>query len=145
MKNKIKFGEIIIILVSVAILGGITYNQFGLARAKSRDIDRKSSLNELGQTIRLYYADYGVLPNEKLINSLWGKEWKDGDYMYLKKLPQENKLNKKYCYLVEEGGKNFSLLADLENKSDTECQRDKWVCGGKNYCYRHSLVAEMIK
>lgn len=145
MKNKIKFGEIIIILVSVAILGGITYNQFGLARAKSRDIDRKSSLNELGQTIRLYYADYGVLPNEKLINSLWGKEWRDGDYVYLKKLPKENNLGKNYCYLIENEGKNFSLLADLENKYDDECQKDKWVCGDKNYCYRHFLVAETVK
>lgn len=145
MKNKINFWEILIILVSVVVLGEITFKQFELAGAKSRDVDRKSSLNELGQAIRLYYADYGVLPDEKLINSLWGKEWHDGDYVYLKKLPQENKLDKKYCYLIENAGKNFSLLADLENKFDNECQADKWSCGGENYCYRHSLVAETIK
>lgn len=145
MKNKISLLEILIITVSVLILGWITFEQFQLARAKSRDIDRKNSLNELGQTIKLYYADYGILPNEKIINGLWGKEWKDGDYIYLKKLPQENNLNKKYCYLVESDGKSFSLLADLENKYDSECQKDKWQCGGQNYCYKHTLVAETVK
>jgi len=132
-------------LISLLILGWITYKQFGLAGAKSRDVDRKNSLSELGQAIRLYYADYGVLPDEKLINELWGKEWRDGDYVYLKTVPQENNLEKKYCYVIEGEGKNFSLLADLENKSDKECQKDKWKCGGENYCYKHTLTAEISK
>lgn len=145
MKNKIPILEILIIVVSVLILCWITFKQFQLAGSKSRDVDKKNSLNELGLIIKLYYADYGVLPNEEMINSLWGKEWKDGDYIYLKKLPQENNLSKKYCYLVESDGKSFSLLADLENKSDRECQKDKWQCGGQNYCYRHTLMAEIVK
>ena len=145
MKIKITIGEIIIILISVLILTGITYKQFELAKAKSRDDRRKGNLNELGQTIRLYYADYGVLPEEKLINSLWGKEWKDGDYVYLKSIPEDNNFGKGYCYMIENEGKNFSLLADLENKSDIECQKDKWSCGGQNYCYKHFLSAEVVK
>jgi len=145
MKNKINIKEILIIVISVLILGSITYKQFELARAKTRDVDRKASLNDLGQIIRLYYADYGFLPEEKLINSLWGKEWRDGDYVYQKKLPQENTLDKNYCYMVESGGKNFSLLADLENKHDSECQKDKWRCGQKDYCYRYLLSAEIVK
>ena len=131
--------------MSLLILGKITYQQFGLARAKSRDDMRKGGLNELSQVIRLYYADYKVLPEEKLINSLWGKEWKDGDYVYLKTVPKENSLDKDYCYLIENGGKDFSLFANLENKSDKECQKDKWSCGGQNYCYKHFLSAEVLK
>ena len=145
MKNKIKFQELLLIFIVVLVLGGITYKQFGSAAAKSRDIDRKNSLNELGLTIRLFYADYGVLPDEKLINSLWGKEWKDGDYVYLKKLPQEGDLKKGYCYMIEDGGKNFSLLADLENSLDIECQKNKWSCGGKKYCYKRLMEAEIVK
>lgn len=145
MKNKINFWEILIILVSIFVLAGITVKQFELAAAKSRDTDRKSSLNELGQTIKLYFADYGVLPAEKIINSLWGKEWKDGDYVYLKKLPQENRIGKNYCYLVENEGKNFSLLANLEDKHDIECQENKWVCGGNKYCYKYFLESETVK
>lgn len=145
MKNKINFLEILIIVVSILILGVITAQQFGLAAAKSRDTDRKSSLNELGQVIKLYYADYGVLPDEKTINGLWGKEWRDGEYVYLNKLPQENRVGKNYCYLIENEGKNFSLMANLENKYDIECQENKWVCGGNKYCYKHFLVSETIK
>lgn len=145
MNKKITMVEVLIILLAVVGLSWVTYNQFELAQAKSRDIDRKNSLNELGQVIRLFYADYDKLPQEKLINSLWGKEWQDGDYVYLKKLPQENNLKKQYCYLIEEGGRNFSLLADLENKADKECQKDQWQCGGENYCYKHLMEAETVK
>ncbi len=145
MKNKINFTEILLIIFSVIVLGWITFNQFELARAKSRDVDRKNSLNELGQIIRLYYADYGVLPSETVINSLWGKEWRDGDYIYLNKLPQENFSTTQYCYLVEERGKSFSLFANLENKADNECQKDRWTCGGQTYCYKHIMLAEIIK
>ena len=145
MKNKITFTEIIIIMVSVLMLGGITYYQFGLALAKSKDVDRKSSLNDLGQIIRLYYADYGVLPEEKIINGLWGKEWRDGEYVYLKKMPQENHFDKEYCYLIESDKKNFSLFAELEYKGDVECQKNKWECGGQNYCYRRLMEAEIVK
>ncbi len=145
IKNKLTVGEIIIFFLSVFVLSGITYKQFELAMAKSRDIDKKNSLNEFGQKIRLYYADYGVLPDEKLINSLWGKEWRDGDYIYQERVPKENNLGKEYCYLIEDDGKNFSLLADLEYRADVECQKDKWQCGGQNYCYRHILPAEMVK
>lgn len=144
-KNNINIGEVLIIFVSVMILSWATYKQFELAGAKSRDVSRKSSLNELGQAIRLYYADYGVLPKEELINTLWGKEWKDGDYVYVKLVPQEFIFGENYCYLIEEGDKNFSLLADLENKSDVECQKDKWQCGGQYYCYKHFLSAESVK
>jgi Tfp pilus assembly protein PilE len=145
MKNKITFGEILIIVILLVILSWITYNQFELAGAKSRDVGRKNSLNELGQAIRLYYADYGVLPKEEFINSLWGKEWKDGDYVYVKLVPQKVIGEKGYCYLVDGDGKNFSLLADLENKADIECQKDKWECGGQSFCYKHTLTAEVVR
>lgn len=70
---------------------------------------------------------------------------RDGDYVYQNKIPKENQLDKEYCYLIENDGKNFSLMADLENKSDVECQKDKWQCGGQKYCYRHLLSAEILK
>jgi hypothetical protein len=145
MKNKTNLGELLIILVVMGILGWITYGQFEIAKAKSRDIDRKGNLNDLGLVIRLYYADYGVLPSEKIINSLWGKEWRDGAYVYSKKVSKENYLDKEYCYQIEDGGISFSLFADLEYKADKECIKDNWQCGGQNYCYRRLLTAEVEK
>lgn len=145
MKNKSIFGEIFIILAVMGMLGTITFNQFSLASAKSRDADRMSSLNELSKAIRLYYQDYGKLPNENEINSLWGKEWRDGDYIYLKLMPKENYLNKEFCYQVGDGGKSFLFFVELENKTNVNCKKDAWQCGGNNYCYRDILTAEVIK
>jgi Tfp pilus assembly protein PilE len=136
--------EIIIIFVVLGILGKITYNQFALAAAKARDADRMSSLHELSKAVRLYYKDYGKLPDEKLINSLWGKVWKDGDYIYLNVMPKENYLDKEFCYQNNKDGNSFLFFVDLENKTNPDCQKNKWECGGVKYCYREALAAEVF-
>jgi Tfp pilus assembly protein PilE len=145
MKNKTILGELIIILVAVGILGVITFNQFSLASAKSRDADRMSSLHELSKALRLYYKDYRKLPTAEEINNLWGKEWKDGDYVYLKLMPKENYLTKEFCYQVSDDGKSFLFFVELENKSNIDCKKDAWECGGVKYCYRDILPAEVAK
>lgn len=146
MKNKTIFGEIIIISVVVIILVFITYRQFGLASARSRDVERKAGLDSVAKVINLYYSDYGFLPKENEINSLWGKEWRDGDYVYLKQLPKENYLNnKEYCYQVSPDGKIFWLLAQLENKYDIDCKKENWICGNNKYCFRDEYKAEKVK
>jgi Tfp pilus assembly protein PilE len=145
MKTKSTLIEILIILIVLAILGKITYNQFALAAAKSRDADRMSSLHELSKAVRLYYKDYGKLPEENLINSLWGKAWKDGDYTYLTLMPNENHLEKNFCYQVGVDENSFLFFTDLENITNPDCQKDKWECGGIKYCYRDILAAEVVK
>ena len=145
MKNKNLIIEILIILICVSFLGWITYRQFNLAAAKARDADRMSSLHELSKAVRLYYQDYKKLPAEELINSLWGKTWKDGDYTYLEVMPNENKLDKNFCYQNGVEGKSFMFFAELEDITNFDCQKDQWECGGVRYCYRQELTAEIIK
>lgn len=145
MKNKTIFVELVIIFVGLGILGKITYNQFESAAAKSRDADRMSSFHELSKAVRLYYKDYGSLPEADLINSLWGEIWKDGDYTYLAVMPKENYLDKEFCYQNSEDGKSFLFYTDLENKSNPDCKKDMWECGGVKYCYRDILAAEVVE
>ena len=145
MKNKSKLMELVVIFVVLGILTWVTYNQFSLAAAKSRDADRMSSLHELSKAVRLYYKDYGKLPDEKLINSLWGKTWKDVDYVYLETMPKENYLDKDFCYQNSEDGTSFLFFVDLENRTNPDCQKEKWECNGVKYCYRDVLTAEMIQ
>lgn len=145
MKIKNKTIEVMIIFISLIVLGKITYNQFGLAAARSRDMDRMSSLHELSKAVRLYYKDYKKLPAEELINGLWGKSWKDGDYTYLEVMPNENKLNKNFCYQNGLGGKSFVFFAELEDYTNIDCKKDQWECGGVKYCYRQELEAEVAK
>lgn len=137
--------EIIIVVVVIGVLGWITWGQFDLAEKKSRDVERKSNLHELSKVIKLYYADYGKLPEVEKINGLWGEEWKDGDYVYTSRLPKESYLEYQYCYKVYEDGKTFGLLANLENKNDEDCKGNSFECEGKNYCFEDKILAEIVK
>ena len=129
------FGEILIVVVVMGVLGWITWGQFDLARAKSRDVGRKSDLNEVAKNIRLYYADYGKLPLESEINNLWGKTWIDKDYVYMKNVPKENYVSKPYCYKPSVDGKTFTLYAEIENRNDVDCKKTEEKCGNFNYCF----------
>ncbi len=137
-KSKIKnfnLVELLIIIVSVTILSFITYKQFALAKAKSRDLQRRSDLHEFSKVIKMYYTDYGKLPDEKLINSLWGKSFDDNGYIYAISVPKEKYGNKEYCYKIGSGGMSFEMMTEFENKKDEDCKKDGQLCRGIKYCY----------
>jgi len=139
MKKKketfINFVEISIIIVVIGILGFVTYKQFTLAQAKSRDLQRRSDLNEFSKVIKLYFADYGKLPGNELINNLWGKQFTDNGYLYANSVPKEKYGSKEYCYEVGSDGVSFKMSAEFENKNDFDCKKDGQLCGGIEYCY----------
>ncbi|MEI8067761.1 MAG: hypothetical protein WCG91_02275 [Candidatus Shapirobacteria bacterium] len=150
-KNKSNplFVELLIVVVALSILGFITYQQFALAEARSRDIQRKNDLNEISKAIRLYFADYGHLPSavdskkDPNINKTFGKPFVDDkDYVYMKQMPKENYLvNKPFCYLQNEASGSFTLYAQLEDKSDLQCKKEELSCGGVKYCYTYIVDA----
>lgn len=135
MKNKPLIIEILIIIVVIGVLSFITYSQFLLAGAKSRDLQRRSDLHEFSKVIKLYWADYGYLPSEGLINSNWGKSFVDAGYVYTKSIPKENYGVKEYCYKIGDDGVSFKLFAEFENERDPDCKKDGQLCGGVKYCY----------
>lgn len=142
MKNKSLVTEILIILFVVGILSFITYKQFALAEAKSRDLQRRSDLNEFSKAISLYFADYKKLPSDKLINSLWGKSFVDETgYVYANSVPKEQTGNKEYCYAVGDDGVSFKMFAEFENKNDPDCKKDGSLCNGIKYCYTNIVNA----
>jgi Tfp pilus assembly protein PilE len=136
--------EIIMVVVIMAVLGWITWGQFGLAKAKSRDVERRASLHEFSKIIKLYYTDYKELPSPDLVNSLWGKKWNDDGYVYIKVVPKENYLDKEYCYKVYNED-TFALLADLENKRNEDCHEELIECDGKHYCFEDKMSIETKK
>jgi len=139
MKKKketfINFVEISIIIVVIGILGCVTYKQFTLAQAKSRDLQRRSDLNEFSKVIKLYFADYGKLPDNELINKLWGKQFIDNGYMYANSVPKEKIGDKEYCYEAGSDGVSFKMFTEFENKNDFDCKKDGQLCSGIKYCY----------
>lgn len=137
--------EILIIIVSIGILSVITYGQFDLAKAKSRDLQRRSDLHEFSKIIKLYYGDYKKLPDEELINSLWGKSFIDNGYTYVDSVPKEKNGNKEYCYQPGEDGVSFKMSAEFENKKDPECEKEGQLCGGVEYCYTDIIYVNETK
>ena len=51
------------VVIVLVLLGWITFNQFKLAEAKSRDVGRKNDLHEISKVIRLYYNDNQSYPS----------------------------------------------------------------------------------
>lgn len=135
MKNKFNIFEFLLIIVVIGVLSFITYKQFSLAQAKSRDLQRRSDLHEFSKIIKLYYSDYKKLPDEKLINNLWGKSFVDSGYSYADSVPKEKNGDKEYCYEIGEDGVSFKMSAEFENKNDFDCKKDGQLCGGVKYCY----------
>ena len=135
MKKKVFRLEILIIVFGFGILSFITYKQFALAQAKSRDLQRRSDLDEFSKVIKLYFDDYGKLPDGKLINSLWGKSFTDNGYVYVNSVPKEKYGDKEYCYEIGSDGISFKMFAEFENKNDPDCKENKFLCNGIKYCY----------
>jgi Tfp pilus assembly protein PilE len=142
MKKNVNVLEISIIIVVIGILSFITYKQFVFAQAKSRDLQRRSDLHEFSKVIRLYWADYGILPSDKLINSLWGKNFVDKGYVYANSVPKEKYGSKEYCYEAGADGFSFKMFAEFENKNDPDCKKDGQLCGGVKYCYTDIVYAK---
>ena len=138
--KSFKFIEGVIVVLVVSGLFLFTLNQFDLARKKARDVQRRNDLRSMARTILSYYNDYGKFPAETVINNLWGKEFNDQGYIYMKVVPKENYFDKEYCYKVGTGGSYSQLFTDLEN--DPECMKDLYTCGGKDYCYTEVIYAK---
>lgn len=135
MKKNNNVLEILIIVIAIGILSFITYQQFALAKAKSRDLQRISDLHEFSKVIKMYQVDYQKLPSDKLINGLWGNSFVDNGYVYAASVPKEKYGNKEYCYEAGSDGVSFKMFTELENKGNPDCKKDGLLCGGVKYCY----------
>lgn len=139
MKIKIKpiTFELTFVAIAVIVLTVITLNQFEIARMKSRDVARKSDINNVSKNLDLYFADFKEYPDMGF-NEFWGKEFIDKTgYVYIKFMPKENKEGKKpYCYMVSDDKKKYFLLMDLEFKGDGDYRQESYSgCGNDGYHY----------
>lgn len=133
--------ELLVVVAIMGILTIITVSQFSTARKKARDVSRKSDLNSVSKAVTGYFADYGIFPLDDTsslsINSMWGGEFSDKGYVYMKTMPKETQTNwPNYCYVVSTDRKSYAIFAALENTTDADCKTPGYThCGGKSYCY----------
>ncbi len=153
MRKGFTLVELLVVVSIIAILTIITVGQFQLAKKRANDSQRKTDISNLSNALKMYYADYGLFPEEsdgKIADENgnpieWGGEFKDGDYVYMKVMPKDNS-NIPYCYVVDANRKSFGLFAMLENTADSQCVTNNGVGAydhcGNDYCY--SIVSPNI-
>ena len=138
--------ELLVVMAIMGILTIITVSQFGTARKKARDVQRKGDLSSLQKALFIYYADYDEFPeyinnsddnscSDNSICSQTSEDWCDDNSceftdgtpdlegIYMKVLPVENKSGiDPYCYVVSVDRKQFALYGVLENINDNDCK-----------------------
>jgi type II secretion system protein G len=143
MKKGFTLIELLVVIAIMGILTVITVSQFQTAKRKANDVARKGDLNAVSKALQMYFADYGYLPTSdpasggEVEGAGWGEEFNDGGYVYMKVMPQENKLNwTDYCYKTDTDRKKYALFARLENENDSECV-GRYFCNGNEYCFAY--------
>lgn len=134
--------ELLIVISIIGILSTLFLANYNPSRQRARDVARKSDLDEVKKSLRLYYNDYNVYPqsssekiracgNPPTTTFEWGAKFSCGEMVYMNLLPQNNDSNKPYLYLLPDGetyGRGFCLWAVLETTSDTAIARSKTLC-----------------
>ncbi|MCB9813500.1 MAG: type II secretion system protein [Pseudomonadales bacterium] len=130
-KNKSILGftmiELLIVIVILGILSVIGLGSFTAAQQKSRDANRKSSLNGIATALEVYYNDHGAYPQgvsgsiygcgvSGVEICVYGAIWQDdNNTVYMVQIPTDPRQNSFY-YVSD--GTEYQLYARLENVND---------------------------
>ena len=131
--------ELLVVIGIMSILTIVSVAQFGTARKRARDTQRKGDISAVSRALLSYYADQGAFP--AILDLTAGGELRNpsGDYIYMKVLPKENYGTlgiPNYCYVVDSSLTKFGLFAQLETATDADCKTPAYVhCTGNNYCF----------
>lgn len=140
--------ELLIVIAVIGILSGLIITNVQGVRERARDARRKSDLNALQQSLRLYYHDANAFPLSNNF-SIEGCgtilapsvcSWGTGTFAitqggnlttYMAKLPSDpssstgNPLNYKY---YSPSGDNYIIVSHLENLSDQDIANSQLQC-----------------
>lgn len=89
--------EVLVVIVIVAVLGGIAAAGLGYAMRRSRNLARQAAANNLDKAFAAYYADNQGYPAEAGVDTL-----ADGDLkQYLEGSWDQGPTNSEYYYMVD--------------------------------------------
>lgn len=132
-------GEIIFVVVILAVIVVISGVQLRTGEMKSRDVQRKADVEVVGRALSVYLEDHKILPatdSGRIVacGYLGGEvcEWGGGPMIdadgvsYLKKLPGDPWSNKgwKYIYSTNAERTRYKICISLEYKADKEFKND---------------------
>lgn len=155
MKKGFTLIELLVVIAIIGVLSSIVIASLNQARAKSRDVVRKSDLHQIQLALELYFDSYGGYPSSA---------WPNVDYKityslalepkmlaFIKSFPKDpngadNCYNNAYLYIsnvYNDGSGNnakattYVLYATLENQSVSNLSGagiDAWLAGGGGSC-----------
>ncbi|HUV43041.1 MAG TPA: type II secretion system protein [Patescibacteria group bacterium] len=131
--------ELLVVVSIIGVLAALVMVNFNSARARARDVQRKSDLDQVKKALRLYYNDYDGYPEasgDQIVACEgtesktfdWGSQFACGDMVYMKTLPEDPDPDASYSY-AQATEQDFLLWADLENKSDSDICESQIHCG----------------
>lgn len=150
MKNLIKKGftliELLVVIAIIGILSSLIFTNLVAARERARDARRKSDLEAVSQSLRLYYNDNQAFPtstNFAITGYAWGSAFTNGagttTYMNLLPTdPSSTPASTKYYsyYSMASNTDNFLLVASLENGSDPDIATSESRCSSLYSSYK---------
>lgn len=138
--------ELLVVISVIGLLAALIMVNFNAARERARDVNRKSDLNQIKNSLRMYYNDGNIYPETASNNRIkacgnpatttfeWGTmQFACASMVYMKLLPQDPSSQAgtpTYKYSQAASGQDFCLWATLENKSDGDIAKSKTRCSG---------------
>lgn len=122
--------ELLIVIAIIGILAALILTNLNGARERARDVRRKSDLDGIAKSLRLYYSDNSSFPDDVGGNiggcagsCAWGAAFTNtaGTTVYMNYLPVDPGSSEgsqiTYQYWSD-GSDSFAIVATLENLSD---------------------------
>jgi len=128
--------ELLVVISIIGILAALIMTNFNAARERARDVQRKSDLNQIKTSLRMYYNDKNLYPLTK--NFTFGEPFASGEMVYMKYVPHDPSYivadgAPEYSYLSADGT-DYCLITTLENLSDQDIANShlRCTCGAKS-------------
>jgi general secretion pathway protein G len=125
--------ELLVVLTVIGILATLIIANFSSARARARDIRRKSDLQALKTALRLYYNDnqrYPAASGSQIGCCAFGASFTVSGQEYMKQIPLDPLNASPYVYSYQYvSSDSFRLTARLENVSDADDTASQLRCG----------------
>lgn len=133
--------ELLVVISIIGVLSALILVNFNSARERTRDIQRKTDLDQIRKALKMYYNDYGSFPANDSRGKIigcgsgatpvvcdWGGQWSRGGMIYMKILPKDPKEGQSYQYFQRSSGQDFCLWATLENTADSDISKSQSRC-----------------
>ncbi len=132
--------ELLIVITIIGILSALVMTNVQGVRERARDARRKSDLNSLKTSLRLYYNDFRSFPasdNGQIVGCgpgtdpcSWGAAFASTNtYMNTLPLdPSSSSTNPIYYTYTQIDADSYTLIAELENESDQDIADSQARC-----------------